>query len=303
MEAKGIVFDIKKYAIHDGPGIRTTIFLKGCPLSCWWCHNPEGITATPELRFQKNRCLSGCDECLTRCTKKAISRKNGRIRIDREKCELKGDCADACPTQAIEMVGANMSISQVMEEIEKDRILYDRSEGGITFSGGEPLMQIDFLDALLSECQTRNLHTIVDTSGFAPWEHIERIQDKVDIFFYDLKIMDDKQHKEMTSVSNQTILDNLSRLAKGKNQVKVRIPVVAGVNDSEDCISQLIAYLSSHPRLEEISLLPYHKMGEHKYALLKGPLPRLEAKSPSLGKIKKIKTRLEKSGFSVQVGG
>lgn len=247
--------------------------------------------------------MSGCDECLTHCTKKAISRKNGRIRIDLEKCELKGDCADVCPTQAIEMVGANMSIPQVMEEIEKDRIFYDRSKGGITFSGGEPLMQIDFLDALLSECQTRNLHTIVDTSGFAPWEHIKRIQDKVDIFFYDLKIMDDKKHKEMTLVSNQIIQDNLSRLAKGKNHVKVRIPVVAGLNDSEDCISQLIAYLSSHPGLEEISLLPYHKMGEHKYALLKGTLPGLDAKSPSLGKVKKIKASLEKSGFSVQVGG
>lgn len=243
----GIVFDIKRYAIHDGPGIRTTVFLKGCPLRCWWCHNPEGINAHLELFFQESRCLEGCDGCSKVCPREAVSGVGKSITINREKCGLSGECADICPTEALKIAGRRMTAGEVIRETEKDRIFFDNSKGGVTFSGGEPLMQLEFLDELLDECRKRYIHTVVDTCGYTPFENLDRIRDRVDIFFYDLKMMDDDKHREFTGVSNRIIMENLIKLSEKKSHIQVRIPVITGVNDSIDSMVRIAEFPETPP--------------------------------------------------------
>jgi pyruvate formate lyase activating enzyme len=204
----GIVFDIKKFSIHDGPGIRTTIFFKGCPLRCWWCHNPEGLTPEPELMIRANRCIR-CDACLDVCPHGAISRDGDKVFTDVAKCLRCGTCVAACYAEARQIVGQEMAAAQVMAEIERDVPFYDESGGGATFSGGEPLLQPDFLCELLSACRARGIHTAVDTCGFAPWEVLDSVRKYVDLFLYDLKLMDEARHRAFTGVSNALILSNL----------------------------------------------------------------------------------------------
>jgi len=203
---RGTIFDIKKYAIHDGPGIRTTVFFKGCPLRCRWCHNPEGQSSKPEMFVRPSRCLKECSECLSVCEREAISRTEISPVIDRERCNSCGKCAEVCPAEAIEVVGRQMSVQEVMAEVEKDMIFHDESGGGVTFSGGEPLLQPVFLSTLLEKSKEKDIHTTVDTSGYASFEIMEEIAKNVDLFLYDLKIMDEKKHKEYTGKSNKVIL-------------------------------------------------------------------------------------------------
>lgn len=299
----GIIFDIKKYAIHDGPGIRTTVFLKGCPLHCWWCHNPEGQNPNVELGFQESKCLDNCTDCVTQCRKRALSKEKLSVRIDRKKCKLYGDCVQACPTGALDIIGKERTVKEVMDEIEKDRIFYEDSNGGVTFSGGEPLLQLEFLDALLKECQERNLHTIIDTCGYAPFETFKVIQDKVDIFFYDIKMIDEKKHTKTAGASNKIILENLKKLTQEDNKIIIRIPVIPGINDTLDSISEIVEFLNPLPGLNDISLLPYHKIGVQKYKNLDVPHKMDKTSQLSTGKISKIKKRLEDYGFKVRIGG
>jgi pyruvate formate lyase activating enzyme len=300
---QGTLFDIKRYAIHDGPGIRTTLFFKGCPLRCWWCHNPEGIASEPELILKPNRCLDDCDLCLADCPEKALSKPDGRIRVDRDRCRVLGRCAEACPTEALEVVGKTRTVDEVMREVRKDRIFYERSGGGVTFSGGEPLQQIEFLAALLEECRKDNLHTVVDTSGHAPYERLEGIRDAVDLFFYDLKHMDPAKHREMTGVSNEVILDNLRRLAETDSRIQIRVPVVTGVNDNIDHTRRMAEFLASLPGIRDISLLPYHSMGSQKYKNLDVSCPNPDAEPPSEDTMAGMRAALEDRGFRVRVGG
>jgi len=300
---KGIIFDIKRYAIHDGPGIRTTVFFKGCPLGCWWCHNPEGLVLQSELIFKEKRCLKGCTECVESCAQGALSRVGHLILIDKEKCDLCGQCTGVCPSEALEIIGREMSVEEVMKEVEKDMIFYEQSEGGVTFSGGEPLMQPEFLSALLEECKKRNIHTAVDTCGCAPPEVIDNIRDKVDLFLYDIKIMDDNKHIEYTGVSNKPILENLKKLAEQGSAVAVRLPLIPGVNDDNDNVNKVAEFILSLPGIKDISLLPYHRAGSEKYKRLKKAY-KMEKTQPSPDqKIAEIKTRLEDFGLRVKVGG
>ena len=300
---QGMLFDIKHYAIHDGPGIRTTLFFKGCPLNCFWCHNPEGISPERELMLKPNRCLKECDLCLSRCPEHALSKPQGSIEVDGGLCRRHGTCADACPTGALEMVGRTMSVDEVMREVRKDRVFYERSGGGVTFSGGEPLQQPEFLDAVLSACRHEGLRAAVDTSGQAPFETLEAIRDRVDLFLYDLKVMDPDKHREATGTGNELILENLRRLAGTDSRIRIRVPLVAGVNDDDEHTEQAGEFLASLPGISEISLLPYHSMGSQKRRNMNRPLPDPDAAAPSDSVVSRIREKLEARGFQVRIGG
>jgi pyruvate formate lyase activating enzyme len=298
----GVVFDIKKYAIHDGPGIRTTVFLKGCLLHCKWCHNPEGLDVEPELTFKENRCLEDCQECLRVCEPKALSSTNEHIAVDKNLCTLCGDCEEECPAEALEIIGKKLSTEDIMREIEKDTVFYDESKGGATFSGGEPLMQPGFLHSLLVECKKKRIHTTVDTCGYAPFEVLEKIRDKVDLFLYDLKLIDDKKHRDNTGVSNNIILENLKKLSERKSTIAVRIPIIPGINDTVQNIQDTAEFLCSLYKIHTISLLPYHEMGKKKYKRLEKAFESRSIKKNSVEKIRKIQQRFEQAGFQVKIG-
>lgn len=298
----GCIFDIKHFAIHDGPGIRTTIFFKGCPLSCRWCHNPEGIKPENEIIYRENRC-SHCDDCISVCPLQAITNTDGGKIIDTEKCDLCGKCVDVCPTTALEFVGSRMTVSEVMEEIEKDVVFFDESGGGVTFSGGDPLLQPKFLSELLAECRERKIHTVLDLSGYCPYEALENIQELVDLFLFDLKAYSDDIHQQYTGVSNSLILNNLRSLSDNGNEVIVRIPIIPGVNDTAKELENMTRYLSSLSNLRQVHLLPYHNLGVTKYEQLSMPKFKIESFSEKKNDLKRIKTKMEKQGFSVKIGG
>ena len=298
----GIVFDIKKFSIHDGPGIRTTVFLKGCPLRCWWCHNPEGLVPQPELAFRANRCIK-CDACLDVCVHGAISRDGDAVLTDATRCTLCGTCVAACYAEARQIVGREMTVAQVMAAIERDVPFYDESGGGATFSGGEPLLQGDFLLELLRACRARGIHTTVDTCGFAPWEVLDGVRKYADLFLYDLKLMDDARHRAFTGVSNALILSNLQALSQQGHAIVVRMPLIPGINDDEMNVNQTGMFLSALPHLIRVDVLPYHGLGDEKYGRLNKPYSLSETRPPPEEKVAEAVRILKGFGLQVGVGG
>jgi pyruvate formate lyase activating enzyme len=299
---KAIIFNIEKYAIHDGPGIRTTVFFKGCPLRCWWCHNPEGQRIKPELIYRENRCI-GCGECVKTCRRKALFLHSSHVTLNRESCNTCGICAQVCPSEALSIAGKEMSAEEMIREIERDEVFYDESKGGVTFSGGEPLVQPSFLNAILQECKARKIHTTLDTSGYASQKIIDKIRGKVDLFLYDIKTMDEADHRKYTGVSNKPILRNLEWLAKNRSNIVISLPIIPDVNDDEGNILRTGEFISSLPSVEQVSLLPYHKAGVAKYKNL-GRSYRLNTMhSPLSGKTNMIKDKLEAFGLKVKIGG
>jgi pyruvate formate lyase activating enzyme len=297
----GVVFDIKRFALDDGPGIRTTAFLKGCPLHCWWCHNPEGQSPTPELMYRKNLCIS-CEECEKTCSQRALSLKDKQLRIDRVKCNLCGACVHACPSGALTIVGKRMNVDNVVEELAKDSAFYGQSNGGITISGGEPLTQLSFLDAILAACKKKHVHTVVDTSGYSSPSALTRIRNNTDLFLYDLKIMDNEKHRRFVGASNKRILENFRMLAEAGSHLLVRFPMIPDINDDEPNIAQTADFITSCG-INSICVLPYHRSGIEKYRSL-GRKYRLEqTETPSDSRITAVKERFEAHGVSVTVGG
>jgi pyruvate formate lyase activating enzyme len=297
-----MIFDVRKYSIHDGPGIRTAVFFKGCPLSCWWCHNPEGQDSRPELVYRKSRCI-GCGECAKGCKRGAISLLSGYISVDRADCLVCSNCSNVCSSEALSIAGKLMSVKEVLKEIEKDQPFYEESEGGVTFSGGEPLMQPDFLNALLKECKEGAIHTTVSTCGHARYEIIRRIRDNVDLFLYDIKTLDSRKHRKYACVTNRQILRNLKKLAKNGSQIVISFPIIPGINDDEKNVSRTAEFVGSLPNIQQVNLLPYHRAGIEKYKSLGKPYKLDKIQPPTNKKIESIKEKIEAFGIKVTVGG
>ena len=297
----GNIFNIQKYSIHDGPGIRTTVFFKGCPLNCWWCHNPESQSPSPELIFWKDRCIN-CNTCLTACPSDAISIEDGIMFTDKRKCSLCGECAKKCPTEAREIIGRKATACEVMKEIEKDIIFYQESGGGVTFSGGEPLMQQEFLEEILHCCQKKEIHTTLDTSGYCAWPFLDRIREMIDLFLFDVKIMNDEAHKKYTGVSNQIILENLKKLAGENENIIVRIPIIPGINDDAQNIKDIGKFLASIS-IKCIELLSYHNIASEKYARIGKNYALENTRVPAKEKLSKISNLLREYDLIIKSGG
>ena len=259
---EGTIFKIKKYALHDGPGIRTTVFLKGCPLLCRWCHNPEGLDPRPQT----------------------MSRRTSSGEID-------------------ETVGTVIGVDALIKEIEKDELFYDESGGGVTFSGGEPLAQPQFLESVLAACNRREIHAALDTSGFAPAAVLDRILPRLQLVLFDLKIMDAKQHQRYTGVSNPIILENLKRIADSRTPLRIRIPLIAGITDGDDNIAEIIRFAVTLKAIQGVDLLPFHRIGSEKYRRLGMTDNTSETQPPVPERVAAIQTRFESAGFDVSIGG
>ncbi len=300
---QGTIFDIKRYAVHDGPGIRTTVFLKGCPLACVWCHNPESHTLEPEIFYWADRCTR-CGACIEACPKGALAWKDGNLDMDRYLCNGCGACVSICPAGARELVGRTVTVDEVMREIEKDLLFYEESGGGITLSGGEPLAQPEFCRALLQRCRSLGIKTALDTSGYAPEETLLTIAKFVDLFLYDIKSMDEERHFAYTGVSNTRILRNLKRLDQLGKRIWIRFPLIPGINDDLDHIAQLGEFVATLPSVEAIHVLPYHRGGDAKRARLEWSDPSLSLTPPTGKVIDAVLARLrEIVRIPVRLGG
>jgi pyruvate formate lyase activating enzyme len=261
---KGIVFDIQKFSLHDGPGIRTTVFLKGCPLRCLWCHNPESQSFKVELSFKKDKCVM-CGACEAVCASEVHKVTENSHTIDYSKCNVSGKCVVACAYDALKLYGKVMTVEEIISDVIKDIKYYEKSGGGITISGGEPLGQPTFTREILKAAQEKGIHTCIETTGYASKEVIAKLLPYVDLFLFDYKATDAVKHEELTGVSNELILQNLQFIYEQGASIILRCPLIPGVNDLEEHLQGIVNMSEKYPRLKGIELLPYHDMGKGKY--------------------------------------
>ena len=263
---KANIFNIQKFSVHDGPGIRTTVFFKGCPLKCIWCHNPESQNQAREILYDKNKCTL-CGNCIRACGNNAIEINDNVLITNMDKCNFNGDCTVYCINSARQIAGKEYTVDEVLKEVIKDKVFYKNSKGGVTLSGGEPLIYADFVEELLMKLKEENIHTAIDTCGYADFKVLERMSRYTDLFLYDLKSMDDGKHILYTGVSNINIIDNLIKLSKIHNNINLRLPLIEGINDDEDNIFEILRIIKN-TSIRKVNLLPYHGMGMHKYQKL-----------------------------------
>ncbi|MFX1552967.1 MAG: glycyl-radical enzyme activating protein [Promethearchaeota archaeon] len=301
---KGIVFNIQRYSIHDGPGIRTTVFMKGCPLSCFWCQNPESQALKPQIFFNSERC-TGCGTCIQVCPEGAIEIYEGRSRTKRELCRGHGKCAEVCPNETRNLMGRYVTAGEVFQEVNSDAIFYQRSGGGVTLSGGDPLAQPEFTISVLKLCKDAGIHTAIDTCGYTKWETLSRVMDWVDLVLYDFKNMDPVEHKRCTGVSNELILENVVRIYHERSiPILARIPIVPGYNDSVENIEATAKFIVNELGVStKVHLLPYHRLGEAKYERLEKTGNLVSIEPPSEGHMSELQKIVESFGLTVTIGG
>nr|WP_238903513.1 glycyl-radical enzyme activating protein [Clostridium sp. YIM B02506] len=297
---EGTVFDIQRFSIHDGPGIRTIVFLKGCPLSCLWCSNPESQKLKPVLMYQSMNCIH-CGRCISACKIGAINANNKNF-IDRDICTACGECVNVCPTSALTLKGKKMTVEQVIKELKKDAIVYRRSGGGITLSGGEPLVQSEFARELLKACKAQGWHTAIETTAYANTETIEEVFPYIDLALMDIKSVDSEMHKKYTGVPNEKILENAKLVSKITKMV-VRVPLVPDFNSSEKDILELCDYVKTLNDINTVHLLPYHTYGENKYDLLGRDYLMKKTRAFALGEVEKLQKIIEEQGIKCVIGG
>lgn len=300
---RGTIFDLKRYAVHDGPGIRLNVFFKGCPLHCLWCHNPEGVAFKPELMLMSNRCAR-CGDCVRACSFGALSQNgDGLVRADRSRCTMCGDCVEACQREAIDIVGREVSVEEVLAEAEKERVFFEQSGGGVTLTGGEPLAQPDFAGALMDGLKQRGFHLALDTSGYARPEIFLSLAARADLILFDLKLMDEDRHKKYTGVSNDLILENLKSLGSAGKPVWVRFPLIPGVNDDEANLRAMADFLGGIKSVQQVNVLPYHRGGVEKFRRLGREDEFAVYEPPSEEKVQAVIDFFRNRGFQVKRGG
>ncbi len=296
------IFAVKRYALHDGPNIRTTVFFKGCPLACAWCHNPEGIAFASRIITIPSKCI-GCGECLAVCPAAALELHPEGIRRNDEACIACGRCVEVCPALAHESTGRVVDTAQLLTEINKDRPFFDQSGGGVTISGGEPLAQPEALLALLHGCAGLGIHRVVDTSGFAATETLLEVAALTDLFLFDLKHMDNSEHQRYTGVGNELILHNLAVLASSGAAIRIRIPLLAGVNDGPDNIAATAEFLADCRGVQGVDLLPFHSSAKAKYRKLNQNFPAGEMSAPPRERLDAIAASLRPVVSDLTIGG
>ena len=301
----GLLFDIQRYSIHDGPGIRTIVFLKGCPMRCIWCQNPESQRVQREVMFYNEKC-TGCGQCVQVCPQGAIKIFEGRSRTDREICTGHGKCVEVCPNEARSLVGKYVSVDEAFKEVMKDKAFYKRSGGGITISGGEPTSQPDFVTDLLAKCQEAGIHTVIETCGYVTWEILGNVMRHADMVLYDIKLIDPMEHLKCTGVPNNQILENAQKLAKayaGRPMV-VRVPIIPGYTDSIKNIESIAKFISTElGGTVRFELLNYNPLGETKYERIGRPYGASDLRPVSDESMTKLKEVFASFGVKCQAEG
>ena len=299
------IINIQKFSVHDGDGIRTTIFFKGCALNCWWCHNPESQNFAPELLYNAERCTS-CGRCAEICPQHGIKEVNGQFLADRTKCDACGTCTEYCLNNAREICGQTYAIRDLIKEIQKDQMFYEESGGGVTLSGGEVMLQSpEYIEELTRQLHKKGFNIAIDTCGYAPWENYERILPYVDTFLYDIKLIDPERHKKYMGQDNVLILDNLKKLSAAGATINLRLPLIVPVNTDDQDIQDIISFLKENNiHILKTNLLPYHNTGNHKYEKLGEEYKGVTFEKPSQERLEEIMQQSIDAGFTnIKIGG
>ena len=299
----GLISTVQKYSTKDGPGIRSTVFFKGCPLGCLWCSNPELIRHIPDLLYSREKCAR-CGTCIETCPREALSfGGDGYIAVDRALCDGCGDCVAACPNGALELIGKSVTVDDLSKELLKDRVFYQTSSGGVTFSGGEPLWQSGFVAQVARRMKAEGIHNALDTAGDVGWCHFEEVLDYIDLVLFDIKFAGRDLHRRYTGRDNDLILANAQLLAQKGVPMHIRLVMIPGINDSEAEIRARMEIASSLKSVEQIDILPYHRYGAGKYARLGLEYPLMELEEYAPEKITEIRTLVEGYGIKTTIGG
>lgn len=300
-----LVTNIQKYSIHDGDGIRTTVFFKGCPLRCAWCHNPETQKWKRQILTNQEKC-TGCMECERVCPNGAVRIENGKAVTDYEKCTGCGECVTACLLNIREVAGKEYTVKELLKELKKDEMFYEESGGGVTLSGGEVMcMDMDYIEELVKQLHRQGITVAIDTSGYAPYENFKRILPYIDTFLYDIKAMDNEVHKKWIGTENTIILENLKKLSADGARIYIRIPTIEGVNADEESMKAVIKWLTDEKiKVAQVNLLPYHNTGSSKYSRLECTYDGEAFLVPSDEKMKQLSSFFTEAGFlKVKIGG